>query len=178
MRTLSIEESRCLLIKIVKFKKDKLILLIDRNIKNQIVYRLQKSRIFETSLGIARQSENFRNCQIGSLGTCIARKTHSQKLLLMIPFVKVIINQTGTNSLGLTRNGEILFLRGLHLSQIYFIWASTNLVRGEGVYIIGPSGVILGFGEIIETMILDKFINTNRKVILVNNADIGSFTRI
>jgi len=96
----------------------------------------------------------------------------------MIPFVKVIINQTGTNSLGLTRNGEILFLRGLHLSQIYFIWASTNLVRGEGVYIIGPSGVILGFGEIIETMILDKFINTNRKVILVNNADIGSFTRI
>jgi ribosome biogenesis protein Nip4 len=156
MRTLSFEESRYLLCKMVKYKKNCLILLIEKNKLLKLVYRLQKSRIFEVFLGIVRQTENFQNKQIGSLGTCIARKTHSEKLLLMIPFINVIINHPGTSSVGLTRNGEVLFLRGLHLSQIFLTWASKNLVRGEGVYVSGPSRVILGFGEIIFNLSLDK----------------------
>jgi len=115
-------------------------------------------------LGIARQTENFQNKQIGSLGTCIARKTHSERLLLMIPFINVILNHPGTASVGLTRNGEVLFLRGLHLPQIFLTWASKNLIRGEGVYVCGPSRVILGFGEIILNLPLDKTV-INKKMV-------------
>ena len=97
----------------------------------------------------------------------------------MIPFVRTIVYLPGTNSIGVTRNGEVLFLQGLHLSQLFFVWASTNLLRGEGVYVNGPSGVTLGFGEIIENITLNKFANksSNKNVILVNYADIGRFTR-
>ena len=177
MRPLTFDETRILLSRIVKYKKENLMLLIEELKKNSVVFRIQKSRIFNAFLGLTRQSESFREGQIGSLGTCIARLTHSNRLLLMIPCMKMLISYPSSSSLGVNRSGEIVFLRGLHLSQTSIIWANENIARGEGVSVLGPTGIHLGFGEMICTITSQKTIKY-KKIVLANHADIGSYTRI
>jgi len=145
-------------------------------IKSLIVFRIQKARVFEAFLGITRQSQSFQEHQLGSLGTCLARHTHSNRLFLVVPSIKIISTHPISNSLGLTRSGEILFLRGLHISPTSLAWANKNLIRGEGIFLVGPSGIILGFGEIIEVIQFQK-ISNYKKIILINHGDIGSYTR-
>jgi len=177
MRALTIEETRNLLCKVVKYKKANLLLYMKIVEKNLIIFRIQKSRIYETFLGIARQSENFQEYHLGSIGCCIARFTHSGKLILLIPSLKLISEYPSSASLGITRNGESIFLKGSHLSQNFFDWANKNLVRGEGVSIIGSSGIILGFGQIIQKIKFQKT-HESKKISLANHGDIGSYTRI
>ena len=177
MRALTIEETRSLLCKVVKYKKANLLLYINIVKKNLVIFRIQKFRIYETFLGIARQSENFQEHHLGSIGCCISRFTHSGKLILLIPSLKLISDYPSSASLGLTRNGESIFLKGSHLSQKFFDWANKNLVRGEGVSIIGPSGIILGFGEIIQKIKFQKPLES-KTISLANHGDIGSYTRI
>jgi len=176
MRALTFEETRILLCKIVKYKKDTLLIMLKEKMKSLIVFRIQKARVFEAFLGITRQSQSFQEHQVGSVGTCLARHTHSSRLLLVVPSIKIISNHPVSNSLGLTKSGETVFLRGLHVSPTSLAWANKNLIRGEGVFLIGPSGIVLGFGEIIEVIQFQK-ISNYRKIILINHGDIGSYTR-
>ena len=178
MRALTFEEMRSLLCKIIKYKKDHLLLLIQEEREKQIVFRIQKSRIFEAFLGLTRQSECFREHHLASSGVCIARHTHSNRLFLMIPCIKMITSHPVSKTLGLTRSGETLFLRGFHLTHASFAWAAANIVRGEGVSVEGPTGLILGFGEVIDMLSSSQKIHNYKKVVMVNHGDIGSYTRI
>ena len=68
-------------------------------------------------------------------------------------------------------------MRGFHLPQAHLGWTKGNLLRGEGVFIVGTTGINLGFGEIISS--IQFFNNLNyRKTIIANQGDIGSYTRI
>jgi len=123
-----------------------------------------------------RQSQSFQEHHVGSLGTCLARHTHSNRLLLVVPSIKIISSYPSSNSLGVTRSGETLFIRGLHISPTSLAWANKNLVGGEGIFLVGPSGIILGFGEVIDGIQFQK-ISNYKKTIVVNHGDIGSYTR-
>ena len=177
MRALTLEETKCLFYKIVKYKKNSLLLFLERAKKNSIVFRIQKSRIFEAFLGIARQSESFQEHQIGSLGVCIARYTHSSRMLLMIPALKLMSEYPEANSIGVTQNGEKIFLQGHHLSHVFFTWINGQPLKNEGIQVVGPSGLILGFGEIVDKIQVHKITN-RKKIAIVNHGDIGSYTRI
>ena len=177
MRPLTIEETRNFLYKVVKYKKGNLLLFLEGKKKNFKFFRIQKHRIFESYLGILRFIDYFQEHQIGSIGTCLARVTHSNKLLLLVPSVKMISSFPSANSVGCTQNGESLFLQGSHLSQTSLAWANGNVVRGEGVSIIGLTNIILGFGEIINPLQFRK-VFSYKKIMVANHGDIGSYTRI
>ena len=142
-----------------------------------IVFRIQQLRIFEASIGITGYVNHFQEHQIASLGTCMARYTHTKKLRLNVPFLKLITEFPPSNSLGCTRHGESQFLRGFHLTRANLGWTTGNIVRGEGVVIIGTTGIKLGFGEVISSVQI--FQNPSyQKIMVANQGDIGSYTRI
>jgi hypothetical protein len=177
MRSLTFEEAKFLFLKIVKYKKGNLYLFIKEKTKNLEVFRIQKFRVYETLIGITRYTNHFQEHQIASSGTCIARYTHTKRLWLTVPFLKLTTEFPPSNSLGCTRHGESQFLRGFHLPQANLGWTKGKLLRGEGVFIVGTTGINLGFGEIISS--IQFFNNLNyRKTIIANQGDIGSYTRI
>ena len=177
MRPLTFEEAKIFFLKMVKYKKGNLHFVLKEKILFLIVFRIQKLRIFETLIGITGYVNHFREHQIASLGTCIARYTHTKKLRLNVPFLKLITEFPPSNSLGCTRHGESRFLRGVHLTRANLGWTNGNIVRGEGVFIVGTTGIKLGFGEVISS--IQFFQNSNyQKIIVANQGDIGSYTRI
>ena len=74
----------------------------------------------------------------------------------MIPALKLMSEYPEANSIGVTQNGEKIFLQGHHLSHVFFTWINGQPLKNEGIQVVGPSGLILGFGEIVDKIQVHK----------------------
>nr|UXY87318.1 ribosome biogenesis protein [Cryptomonas sp.] len=177
MRALKIDEARIVLVKIIKFQGGFLTFFLKKYMKDAYVFRLQKKRIFFSTIIIISRAVTFSKKKIGSFGTCIGRFDKSNKFYFLISALNFFLKWTKFNSAFINDIGEKAFVFGKHLKKENLQQITRNIFSNEGVVIIAKNGCPLGFGEILKNSSELARIS-DKETVIINQADIGRYIRI
>lgn len=176
MRILKKGEARCLMAKTIKFQGENIINFMEKKFFSSELIRLQKSKIFLLPCFLETRATSFSRKNLASAGICVGCFSRSGKIRFLIPALGTMILENNENSGILNSNGENKFIFGHHPKKEDISEISKFLRKNDGVVIIGPTKLTLGFGEILKDA---SFLNLNleKKTILVNHGDIGRYIR-
>lgn len=177
MRVLLKEELRLILIKLVKYQGEEFLDFFKNNLLFKYSFRLQRGRIFYSSIINISKAGNFLKKKIATLGTCIGRLTKSGKFFILIPFQIFTENLDKRKFVSLTNKGEAAFTYGSNVTRYMIHEVSNSLKKGDGVVLKGLHGVVLGLGELMKSEAFMK-VSNEREVVIINHADIGSYIRL
>lgn len=176
MRELKIEEARFLLTRLVKYKGKKLINFLKVNFISFLVFKVQKNRIFFSSLFLYSRIFNFAKKRIGSFGICIGRFSHSRKLKFLIPFLNLLLKNKGVFSAVLNGEGEKSFLFGKHVEKKNVSKISKNIFKNDGIVLFSKNKIPIGFGETLKSIVfIAKF--DSKMILFINQGDTGLYVR-
>jgi 60S ribosome subunit biogenesis protein NIP7 len=177
MRELKIEEARFLISKFIKFKGNKIFEFIKSIYFNFSLFRLQKNRIFFCASLLYYRAINFYKKNLGSIGSCIGRFTHSRKFYFLIPALNLLIKNQKFFSIFTNSMGEKQFIFGNNLKKEKILKLSKNIFESDGVILIGMNSLPIGFGESLKSTILLPKVK-NCSLLVINHSDIGRYIRI
>jgi len=176
MRELKTEEARILLSKLVKFKGKKLVNFLKINFFSFLVFKIQKKRIFFSSLSLYSRIFNFSKKRIGSFGICVGRFSHSKKLKFLIPLLNMLLKYKGLFSAFLKTEGEKSFLFGKHVEKKNVSKLSKNVFKNDGIVLFNKNKIAIGFGEALKSIVFIPKLDL-RRILFVNQGDTGLYVR-
>ena len=175
MRPCTDEELRALLDKLMKFiGRNAELLLV--NPEEPHCFRVHKDRIYYVSESLMRLATNIKRSDLLSVGTCVAKITHSGKVHLQITALDLLARHA-LHKVWLKPSAEMAFLYGNNVAKQGLGRITDGSPRYAGVVVLNLSDTPLGFGVLAQPTEACKDLDPTANVVL-HQADVGEFLRL
>ncbi|KAJ5690660.1 hypothetical protein N7462_005052 [Penicillium macrosclerotiorum] len=179
MRQLTEEETRTLFTKLANYCGSELKTLIagpsGEGQSDQMVFRLQRDRVFYCSLTQANLASAIPRANLLSIGTLMGKFTKTGKFRLHITALAVIAPHA-RSKLYIKQNGEMPFLYGGNVVKAHVGRISEETPANSGVIVFSMDDTPLGFGVTLRsTAELKKLEPT--AIFLARQGDCGEYLR-